>query len=96
MRSSFVSEIVRWLTEVKNADVESVDRGNFSALLNAAWTGDKFLVRFFMQKGADRSKIGRFHYTKPVASSDFVGLTAEGWARKNGHNDVAELLRLGL
>jgi hypothetical protein len=73
-----------------------VDRGNFSALLNAAWAGDKTLVRFLMQRGADRTKIGRFHYTKPVAPADFEGLNAEGWAEKNGHEDVAELLRLGL
>lgn len=49
-----------------------------------------------MQRGADRTKIGRFHYTKPVAPADFEGLSAEGWAEKNGHEDVAELLRLGL
>jgi ankyrin repeat protein len=89
-------EVVRWLVEVKNADIESSDRGNFTALLNAAWAGDKTLVRFLLQKGADRTKVGRFHYTKAVAPSDFEGLTAEGWAEKNGHSSVATLLRLGL
>jgi ankyrin repeat protein len=73
-----------------------MDRGNFTALLNAAWAGNKTMVRFLLQKGADRSKIGRFHYTKPVAPSDFGGLTAEGWAERNGHLEVAKLLRLGL
>jgi hypothetical protein len=49
-----------------------------------------------MQKGADRSKIGRYHYTKPVAPTDFEGLTAEGWAEQKGYTEVARLLRLGL
>lgn len=89
-------EVARWLVEVKNADIESCDRGNFSALINAAWAGDRYLVRFLMQRGADRAKVGTFHYTKPLAPSDFKGLTAEGWARLKGHNDIAELLRLGL
>jgi ankyrin repeat protein len=87
---------VRWLVDVKHANIESMDRGNFTALLNAAWAGNKAMVRFLLQKGADRSKIGRFHYTKPVAPSDFIGLTAEGWAEQNGHNEIARLLRLGL
>lgn len=89
------AEIVRWLVEGKNADIESGDRGNFTALLNAAWAGDKFLVLFLMRKGAKRSTVGRFHYTKPVAPGDFGGLTAEGWAERNGHFDVAKLLGLG-
>ena len=87
---------MRWLVEVKHADIESMDRGNFTPLLNAAWAGNKALVRFLMQKGADRSKIGRFHYTKPVAPIEFDGLTAEGWAEKKGHCEVSRLLRLGL
>jgi ankyrin repeat protein len=84
------------LVEVKHADIETFDRGNFTPLLNAAWAGSKALVRFLMKKGADRSKIGRYHYTKPVAPIDFIGLTAEGWAEARGHRDVAKLLRLGL
>jgi ankyrin repeat protein len=84
------------LVEVKNADIESMDRGNFTSLINAAWAGDKSMVRFLMQKGANRSQIGRFHYTKPVAPPDFEGLTAEGWAERNGHKEVAKLLQLGL
>ena len=64
--------------------------------LNAAYAGDRYLVRFLMQKGADRTKLGRFHYTKGLASPEFEGLNAEGWAEKNGHLDVAKLLRYGL
>lgn len=90
------TEVVRWLVEVKHANVESVDRGNFTPLLNAAWAGNKALVRFLMLKGADRSQIGRYHYTKPVAPIDFDGLTAEGWAEEKGYSEVARLLRLGL
>jgi hypothetical protein len=89
-------KVVKWLVEVKNADIETNDRGNFSPLLNAAWAGDRYLVRFLMQRGADRGKIGMFHYTKPLASPDFEGLTAEGWAEKKGYHDIAKLIRLGL
>lgn len=89
-------KIVRWLVEVKDADIESSDRGNFTPLLNAAWNGDRYLVRYFMQRGADRKRIGTYHYTRPLAPPDFEGLTAEGWAEKNGHLDIAKLLRLGL
>jgi hypothetical protein len=34
-------KMVRWLVEVKRADLESCDRGSFTPLLNAAWAGDK-------------------------------------------------------
>ena len=62
--------------------------------LNAAYAGDRYLVRFLMQRGADRTKVGKFHYTKPLSLG--MGLTAEGWAEKNGHAYVAKLLRFGL
>lgn len=89
-------KVVRWLVDQKCADIESYDRGHFTALLNAAWAGDRQLVRFLMQRGANRSKIGLNHYTKGLAHPDFMGLTAEGWARIQGHAEIAELIRLGL
>lgn len=84
------------MVEKKNADIESCDRGNFTALLNAAWNGDRYLVRFLLQRGADRSKLGTCHYTKALAPPGFDGYTAEEWAEKRGHADVAKLLRIGL
>jgi hypothetical protein len=89
-------KIVRWLVDEKGADIESYDRGQFTPLLNAAWAGDRQLVRFFLQRGSDRSKIGTGHYSQALAHPDFKGLTAEGWARKKGHHEIAELIRLGL
>jgi hypothetical protein len=89
-------KVVRWLVDQKQADIESYDRGHFTALLNAAWAGDRQLVRFLLQRGANRSKLGLNHYTKGLAHPDFMGLTAEGWARKRGHDEIAELIRLGL
>ena len=65
-------------------------------LINAAWGGDKHMVRFLLSHGANRSQIGTGHYTEALAPSDFKGLTAEGWARKKGHDDIAELIRVGL
>jgi hypothetical protein len=89
-------KVVRWLVDQKGADIESYDRGQFTPLLNAAWSGDRHLVRFFLQRGSDRSKIGTGHYSQALAAPDFKGLTAEGWARKKGHNEIADLIRLGL
>ncbi len=89
-------KVVRWLVDHKQADIESYDRGHFTALLNAAWAGDRQLVRFLLQRGANRTKIGFGHYSKALAHPDFKGLTAEGWARKRGHGDVADLIRVGL
>ncbi len=89
-------KVVRWLMETKHADMESSDRGNFTPLLNAAWSGDKFLVRFLLSKGADRSKVGTGHFSQALAPPDFRGLTAEGWARKRGHGEIALLLATGL
>ena len=88
--------MVRWLVDCKGADIETYDRGNFTPLLNAAWAGDRQLVRFFLQRGSDRSVIGTGHYTKGLAPADFEGLSAEQWARCKGHEEIAELIRLGL
>ncbi|KAL7570236.1 hypothetical protein ACA910_020660 [Epithemia clementina (nom. ined.)] len=89
-------KVVRWLVETKHADIESCDRGSFTPLLNAAWAGDKYLVRFFLQKGANRKHVGTCHYTRPLASPDFPGRTASEWARYRGHNEIANLIELGL
>ena len=89
-------KVVRWLVEIKKADLETSDRGGFTPLINAAWAGDFKLVRFLMSKGCDRTKLGRGHYTKPLAAPDFKGYTAEGWAREKSFPDVADLLRVGL
>lgn len=82
--------------ETKHADIETSDRGSFSPLMNAAWSGDRHLVRFLLSHGADRSKIGFAHYMGPLASPDFKGLNAEAWARKRGHPDLADLIKFGL
>ena len=117
--------VVRWLVEEKGADIETYDRGQFTPLLNAAYSGDRYLVvsrptqsaiefscprgfalfshakylrtkRFFMTKGADRTKIGLSHYSKGLAPPQFKGLTAEGWAMRQGHDQIARLIREGL
>ena len=89
-------KIVRWLVDEKRAELESYDRGQFTPLLNAAWSGDKYLVRFFLQRGSDRTKVGTGHSSAGLAAPHFKGLTAEGWARKKGHEDIANLIRVGL
>lgn len=54
------------------------------------------MVRFLLHHKANRNKVGTGHYTQALAPSDFEGLTAEGWARKKGYDDIAELIRVGL
>ena len=89
-------KVVRWLVDVKGANIESFDRGQFTPLMNAAWAGDRQLVRYFLQRGCDRNKIGTGHSSRALAHPDFKGLDAEGWARKRGHDGIADLIRLGL
>lgn len=89
-------KITKWLIETKGADVESFDRGGFTPLMNAAWNGDKYITRYLLSKKCDRTKVGYYHSSKGIAPPSFEGLTAEGWACKCGHDDVAELIRLGL
>lgn len=43
-------KLVRWLVDHKSAETESCDKGHFTALLNAAWSGDHQLVRFCCNK----------------------------------------------
>ena len=90
------TKIAKWLLEEKNADIESWDRGQFTPLLNAAWNGDKHMVRYLLARGADRTKTGLNHSSKGLAPAGFSGLRAEEWARKRGHHDVAELIRIGI
>jgi len=89
-------KVVHWLVEEKNADIETSDRGHFTPLINAAWAGNRPLVRFLLSHGADRTTVGTGHYTEALAPVDFEGLTAEGWARRKGFHDIAELIRVGL
>ena len=90
------TKIAKWLMEQKNADIETWDRGQFTPLLNAAWNGDKHMVRYLLARGADRTKTGLNHSSKGLAPAGFMGLRAEEWARKRGHEDVAELIRIGI
>mmetsp|Transcript_44656 Transcript_44656/g.95037 ORF Transcript_44656/g.95037 Transcript_44656/m.95037 type:complete len:1053 (-) Transcript_44656:140-3298(-) len=89
-------KIIKWLIEEKGADVETCDRGQFTPLMNAAWNGDKHMVRYLLGKGCDRTKVGYNHSSQGLAPTTFKGLCAEGWARKRGHDEVAELIRFGL
>ena len=86
---------VRWLIEVKGADIETFDRGLFTPLGNAAWMGDIQMVRFLLKKGANRNKVAKFHSSSGTAPKH-EGLTPEHWARKNGHHAVADLIQKGL
>lgn len=88
--------LVFYFTPTIIITIETSDRGEFTPLINAAWAGDKYLVRFFLQKGANRCKFGTGHYTEPLAPPDFKGHTAEEWARKKGHDEIADFIRMGL
>jgi hypothetical protein len=89
-------KVVRWLVDTKHAEIETSDRGNFTPLLNAAWSGDRWLVRFFLQRKSNRNAKGTQHYTQGIAPPGFQGKTAEEWAEHRRHPEVAKLIRLGL
>lgn len=89
-------KVVRWLVDTKKADIETADRGNFTPLLNAAWSGDRWLVRFFLQRRCNRDVVGTQHYTQGIAPPGFEGKTAEGWAEHRGYPEIAKLIQLGL
>ncbi|KAL3902494.1 MAG: hypothetical protein SGILL_010802, partial [Bacillariaceae sp.] len=89
-------KVAKWLVDTKKADIETYDRGNFTPLLNAAWEGDRAMVRYFLQKGCNRHVKGTQHYSKAIAHPTFKGLTADEWAGKRGHHEVAKLIRIGL
>eukprot|EP00578_Thalassiosira_sp_NH16_P000574 CAMPEP_0181134502 /NCGR_PEP_ID=MMETSP1071-20121207/32122_1 /TAXON_ID=35127 /ORGANISM="Thalassiosira sp., Strain NH16" /LENGTH=998 /DNA_ID=CAMNT_0023221025 /DNA_START=101 /DNA_END=3097 /DNA_ORIENTATION=+ len=87
-------KITKWLVEDKGADIESCDRGQFTPLMNSAWNGDKYLVRYLLSKKCDRTKVGYNHSSQGMNADR--GMTACEWARKRGHDEVAELIHLGL
>lgn len=74
-------KISKWLIEEKGADIESCDRGSFTPLMNAAWAGDKHMVRYLLAKGCCRVKVGFNHSSKGLAASTFKGLGLENGAR---------------
>jgi len=85
----------KWLIDTKGADIATTDRGGFTPLLNAAWNGDRYLAKFLLSRGANRIDVGTSHSSCPLAPSNFEGMTAEGWARKWGFLEVADLIKLG-
>jgi hypothetical protein len=54
------------------------------------------MTRYLLAKGCDRTKLGFNHSSQGLAPTKFEGMTAEGWARKKGHDEVADLILLGL
>ena len=89
-------KIAKYLIEEKKADLETCDRGQFTPLMNAAWNGDKHMVRYLLKRGGDRTKVGFNHVSQGLASASFRGRNAEGWARQRGHAEIAELICLGI
>ena len=89
-------KIVRWLIETKGADIETSDRGGFTPLLNAAYLGDRAMVRYLLSKGCNRAKIGTEHSTQALAPIGFKGLDAEGWARERGFERIADMIKYGI
>ena len=70
---------VRFLC-ARGAHVDDRDRIGWTALMNAAWQGHLDTTRALLRAGAD------------PRVEDFEGNTAEAWAHKGRHDDVARLL----
>ena len=64
------------------ADIDAVDEEDRSTPLGlAARTGDKRMVRYLLDRGADAGKAGA------------VWATPLAWAEKRGHEEIGEILR---
>lgn len=58
--------VVRWLVEEKQADIESCDRGQFTPLMNAAYDGDRYLV---VSRRSNQCLSFHFDRTGPLLTS---------------------------
>jgi len=91
-------KVAKWLVNEMGADLESKDSGYFTPLLNATWNNDLPLVRFLLWKGSSRRAVGLTHCSKGfgAVSMGFKGLTAEGWAKLKGFQEVEREIKLGV
>jgi ankyrin repeat protein len=74
----------------RGARVSLADKGGFTPLMNAAWSGDLPMARLLLGLGAARDNVGAGHMSGPIGPEAF---SAEQWARRRGHAKVADLIR---
>ena len=86
----------KWLIKIMHVDIETVDRGCFLPLLNAARDGYWYQVRLLLSHEAEQKKFGTVHSRKGLHHTDFEGLNAEGWAQKKGFHDLSVFIQLFL
>lgn len=81
-------KVVAWLVVEANAAVNLADLGGFTPLMDAAWAGDRELVRLLLHFGADPKRRGHSHFSGGIKLSG-PWHDAAGWARAKGHDEVA-------
>ena len=84
------SKIIEWLVVEKNVHVNLVDKGGFTALMNAAWAGHRSTVVLLLNYGADVTQRGHSHFSGGIKT---VERSAEEWARERKHLEVATLIQ---
>lgn len=78
-RHNCVAELLR-----RGADVNLVDRGGFSPLMDAAWNGEMNMVITLLKYGADPNAVGHSHFSGGIKTTE---RTAAEWARIRGHGE---------
>ena len=86
-------KVATYLLAVVGASPNGVaDRGGFTPLMDAAWSGDLALVRLLLVFGADPAATGHSHFSGGIKSSG-PWHDAAGWAAHRGHAEVVRHLR---
>jgi hypothetical protein len=84
------TKIIEWLVLKKKAHVNLADKGGFTPLLDAAFTGHKATVLLLLNHGADPAMKGHSHFSGGIKTTE---RTAEEWATINKHEEVASLIK---
>jgi hypothetical protein len=83
-------KVAQYLLVECGASVHLADRGGFTPLLDAAFSGDLVLVRLLLAFGADPEAKGHSHFSGGIKT---VELDAVGWAAAKGHAEAEKHLR---
>ena len=83
------TKVLEWLVVEKRARVNLVDKGGFTALMNAAWAGHRATVLLLLNYGADVAQRGHSHFSGGIKTLE---RTSGEWAAERKHHEVASLI----
>jgi len=86
-------KVAHWLVVECGASVHKADNGGFTPLMDAAWSGDRELVRLLLHFGAHCKNRGHSHFSGGIKATTGPWHDAAGWAETKGKKEVAAHLR---